>query len=1226
MKKILATILAISLILSTFVIGTGSVVSAATPADSYTYTLDDVGKTVHIPYAETDYDCVSNFGVANRLSNISELSIEQNGIDGSYAMTILGTGVTDVVILTMGPGVNQLQNGKTYIFELTAKSTGVVPNLRFGLRGGHKEFYGDWKLNANPNAISEWTTYRQEINNTSPKETPSSQTWEGFYIEWNVEAGEYLYIDNIKVYEKDDETKTNIFPNGTFEESTYYTGDKEAMVPHTLTDYDAHKQTGYKISSFSGVSITKEGVNDSYCLRSEGTGGLISPYIGLSPNTGFLTHGKTYVVSMKVRCEGVINNLQIGCIYSSVGGWSNGSGWYINDSKGKALSEWTTYTLDVNYSWANTSESTKAWDELNIAWKAPVGSVVFIDDIVIYDKADPSKKNIYPNGRFETATSYATELADDTPVDNYTYTANALKDYMLGPSTNTDGTLNYGEWDNGTGVADELAAITESGINGSYALELTSAEQKQYRVALRTHTSNGKLKANTTYVVRFKARVSEDEALDSFGIGLMPRWGWKTAQIGMRMATISADVGLTEIDTNWREYAFVVTTNSGYSGAWTFIYLEYSMLEGESLYIDDIEIYDAAGQNISTIGTFDVPAESFSNLGDADFRISPKYYGDWKVSNGNSAVPVDGFNAKVIRTDNAKSGDNVLALGFNDAEYNGRIWYELNAVRPGKTYVVEFWAMPVGDITAASISISDNDAYAPAEATDEVKAEYGTPEETTIFSIKADVKYAPRVWKKYTVEYTDTTTSATRHRWAGMNISVKGAAGSGLLIDSVSIKEVAEFGDEAPNLFKDANFEKVAAPAVTWTNTYYGTSATDYSFMNNLPKVLGVFGTGLEGDVERFKDVLAEDSDFGYLGLVIVDPVNIEVSRFEAKKSAAAGKDVWLSVNRLVSANGALRPDWQSRLDEFAAWIQNDIGDKFQGIYLDEPHLHFANNEEFITLTKYVRETYKKRVFSMTKHDMFGSAAVTLDAESHAYVTDVGYWNYEADGMQDRINGFSTAASKLDANVRKWICPLLGANEKAPTEADTMHIFNAMLDGAKTIPGFGGIMLYSFGDTNGYNLLNTNDEGVAQYNNYRNLLIAVSEDFDNEFASFDKNTAIINEENVIILDDLSTTVDAVKAMLGNYGIVIEDDAVATGTAVTVKALTSGAVRNYTVAMLDDVNGDSSVDIKDIIRMKKISAGNVNGTSAQYAAAGTTKAKGISSAELIAMKKTLLGIN
>lgn len=261
----------------------------------------------------------------------------------------------------------------------------------------------------------------------------------------------------------------------------------------------------------------------------------------------------------------------------------------------------------------------------------------------------------------------------------------------------------------------------------------------------------------------------------------------------------------------------------------------------------------------------------------------------------------------------------------------------------------------------------------------------------------------------------------------------------------------------------------------------------------------------------------------------------------------------------------------------------------------------------------------------MTKHDMFGTEAnVTLDAESHAYVTDVGYWNYQLEGIEERITGFHTAASKLDNNVRKWICPLLGAKNDALTEEQTMQIFTAMLESAKTIPGFGGIMLYSLGDSDGYKLLNTNDEGVAEYNNYRNLLLAVAEDFGTPFASFDKQPLNINGENVIILDSAVSAADA-AALFGTYGIEIDAENVSTCANVTVNALTSDATRSYTVAVVNDVNGDGSINVKDIVRMKKIASGNVSGTAAEYAAAGTTASEGIGSSELVDMRKVLLGI-
>lgn len=1224
MKKILATILAISLVLGTLFTGMGAVVSAETANTGMS--VDDVGKRIMVPYVETDFDAVSNFGTQYRISNIDDISITQSGVGGSYGLEINGTGALTNFHLEIDDGVSNLKADTVYIFELKMKSVGAVNNLSLGLRGGHSgKWGGAWQINNGSAEISDWKTYTYEVDNAcAANVTPTSDAWEAFMIQVKAPIGSTVYIDDCKIYEKDDANKVNVFERGSFEVVSYSEGDKNAMVKYEKEDYNCVINFGEanRIANKDNITIEKCGRDGSYGLKLIGTGVGESFILGFGNHTNFLTNGKTYVFQLDIKSEGVVPNLRIGLR----GGYAESFGSWKRNGYTSVITDWTTYSQEIDNTYAGETVPSQVWEGIRVEWKAEADTAVYIDNIKVYAKDDPTETNILSNGTFEISSQYASEPAGEEVSGKYTYDPRDISNYRMQVGVNEDGTLNWGDWDANGGIGDsELVAISEAGegFDGSYALKITG-DDAAHKFALSNGISG--FESSTPYIIRFKAKLgSESDEVFHFSGGLMRRWDWATPETAI--AFEDYDNNVSELTTSWTEYAAVVTTDANFTGNYNYVYFSYDMTEGSVLYIDDIEVIKADteaglsdGVNRFTKGTFDVQSEAVDVIGTpADITISPKYYTNWAAEPTlQEGSNVDGFYAGVIAVDHAPDGENVLKVGYDDADYNGRIWYELGYIRPAKTYHVEFWVLPFGNITSASINISDNDPY--NEATQEAHP----PESTKIYTYSSS-DYLPKVWTKVSIDYTDTTTATgVSYRWAGMDIGVRGAAGSGILIDNVSIRETAVLGEDAPNLFKDASFEAVVAPTVTWNDTFYGETATDYSFMDDISNEIAILGGSIKNNVDIFTDVLKEDGDFSYNNTYLIDTNNIYVAVFEAKYAVSQGKSVWLSANTLASSNAALREDWQTRITDIAAFIQDAVGDAFQGFYFDEPHLHFASNDEFITITKYIRETLKKRVFSMTKHDMFAgepseNCPVKVTAESHAYVTDIGYWNYQLEGMETRIAGFRTAAEKLDGNVRKWICALYGRENDAETEEQTMQIFNSMLNGAKDLEGFGGIMLYSLGDTEGYALHKLDENGVAQYNNYRNLLLAVADDFADGHSAFEAEN--LNEDGVLVVSSFDA--DAIKAALSYAGEVTISE-VKTGASIIVEALTSTATASYLIAVENDVNGDGDVSILDLIRMKKLSAGAVEGDASQYAAAGTTVAAGITAVELGDMRTVLLG--
>ena len=260
---------------------------------------------------------------------------------------------------------------------------------------------------------------------------------------------------------------------------------------------------------------------------------------------------------------------------------------------------------------------------------------------------------------------------------------------------------------------------------------------------------------------------------------------------------------------------------------------------------------------------------------------------------------------------------------------------------------------------------------------------------------------------------------------------------------------------------------------------------TNFSWMKDIPMEYGAYHLDYSWNQELLDAVLA-DEDFAYFDTYIVGGRNPEIMTKSAAAVAKAGKKVWLNTYDLIFQSGEnhsqrLKGDWREILNRYAAMLKEVSGDAFQGIYFDEP-THKITGMDFTRITQYCRETFQCRVWAVHadtayltpyyKHmSIFGfkpgrDDPFVINSENHKYVTDVGWWRYIGNRFKGDMHlpytEFYKAMTMLDPNTRKWCVPPLGTYDWRHTEEDCLDVIYRMIDLHRHMPGFGGVMFYSF--------------------------------------------------------------------------------------------------------------------------------------------------------------------
>lgn len=539
-----------------------------------------VWEDVSGPANESIYDCVINFGETSRISNRDDAQITKTGVDGTYGLQLTGQAAGKNVILTFGNHTNCLERGVNYIFEVTAKAPGGINNLRIGLRGGVKESYGSWKVNKPAGSelvVSDWTTYTQKIEHTyAGTGTEPKDVWEGFRIEWKSPVGSDVFIDNIKVYREDDPSKTNIFPNGTFDAITHQESpadeskiDNAIFTPNGIF---SDKDGSYSISEFdcisnfgpaehlpqnANASITKAGVDGTFALALKGNGADQAAAITIGKGTNSLTRGTKYVVSMKVKKIGTVNSMSFGVKYD----------WKPHDTAITPTDDWATYSFELTPSTESTGVS---WYHIELDWKAAADAVILIDDISITVAETGEEK--FPEGTFDDPKNVGPN--GSYKIEEFDAIKNFAAAQHLPQNPN--------------------ASVEKIGVDGSFGLRLKGNGAEQIG-AITIGTGTNSLTRGTKYVISFKAK--KVGTVDAMSLGLTYDW-------------IEHPTSFTLTDA-WAPYTIEITPSTEKTGvSWYHLIFKWNAPVGSEVLVDDISIVAEGGTvDIFPEGVFDNPAD-----------------------------------------------------------------------------------------------------------------------------------------------------------------------------------------------------------------------------------------------------------------------------------------------------------------------------------------------------------------------------------------------------------------------------------------------------------------------------------------------------------------------------------------------------------------------------------------------------------------------------------------
>lgn len=272
-----------------------------------------------------------------------------------------------------------VEEGKTYTLELNVKGTFTGPHDKFYI--GFPWTFATWTDTAGDNfAITSdydnWTNLKYDFTVTRKADTPI-KLWAGGYVSVD------CYIDNIKVYAKDDNTKSNILNNGNFYKTNY-------SVENWNSIDSSNPNTEY-----CKLDISDEHADDAGSLhfkkdftQSAGTSLGVSQMIkGAS-----VEEGKTYTLELNVKgtFAGPHDKFYIGFPWTFAT-WADTAG--------------NNFAITSDYdNWTNLKYDFTVTRKADTPIKLWVGGYVsvdcYIDNIKIYAKDDESKTNLIINGNF----------------------------------------------------------------------------------------------------------------------------------------------------------------------------------------------------------------------------------------------------------------------------------------------------------------------------------------------------------------------------------------------------------------------------------------------------------------------------------------------------------------------------------------------------------------------------------------------------------------------------------------------------------------------------------------------------------------------------------------------------------------------------------------------------------------------------------------------------------
>lgn len=265
------------------------------------------------------------------------------------------------------------------------------------------------------------------------------------------------------------------------------------------------------------------------------------------------------------------------------------------------------------------------------------------------------------------------------------------------------------------------------------------------------------------------------------------------------------------------------------------------------------------------------------------------------------------------------------------------------------------------------------------------------------------------------------------------------------------------------------------------------TTYTDLSWMNDIAPELGGYGLNISADMEAFLGVTSDPS-LNYLNSFFVKG-SIEMVEESARLLKEKNRKMWLSVDDIIFGdpnnpsddppNDRLLGNWREELDYYATRLYAIAGDLFQGFYFDEPYYRITN-QDFYRVTKYMRETYNRRVFAVHSYQPYSipsSKGMDLKTykptrvdgliateQAHRYVTDVGIWRYQPlrlGSLGSKLKCIDDMLYLMNPNARYWFVPPIETFYWHTTEEDNMALIYEFFKHGVTSSKFGGIMLYT---------------------------------------------------------------------------------------------------------------------------------------------------------------------
>ncbi len=969
------------------------------------------------------------------------------------------------------------------------------------------------------------------------------------YINLNAsEEGAVILIDNIEVYNTNDPDKTNLLTaeNIKVSNTVAYTGgaefpgtfDKEVVtrsyspatqtglyMGNNSTEYTTDSLTVWKLGGGSYSTAVKEtmmpeivnykGHNYTNALKVGYSGGGLSRYLLQfrytdTYRTEFLA-GTSYTVEMKVKkLSGTLGNLYAGHGVYLPTGYISPDTYTDSDI---SSTEYTTLTFDYVAVNPSTGENCGGrWVYINFTSADESGVELLIDDINIYATDDATKTNMFTSEKIMVnnvtgSKDYTggTKLLGTFDKEEYTQYTDNIPDEGIGYSYDHRIANNsYGEV--GQKIANTNASVTTEGndpkftalgegVKGSYAMEIGGSNAMSNYIVTFAAT---KVTANT------KVRVEADIQLVSGNVTTLD-FGILASQT-QEKAFHSVDV--SKLSDRWMTFSGTQTTVTNINtGTWVYFQFVLTAPEGGAiLRVDNIKVY-ADGDKEKT-PVFNRPSDFNFDFDIASFTpiikdSSESYYsssltpsGEWMydVTLDEETVPTTG-GAKLVCMENAHSGDYAMAIGYDDekALTNYRARFGLREVLPGKRYRVSL-ALAISGNSFGNFSVSLSSAIGISDTAEVLVRGNGTYGDDSV------LRFMPREWTEVSFDFYEGGTMYDRGSWSYLIFTLSdysyGVGDSALFIDTVSINEIDEEGNIiGPNIFVDGNFEYIPNTFdwESYESPYWSDGgATDFTFMNSIEKEIGAYACTVEDGMDLFEGMLTKEP-YKYFDTYLVGGNKRDVMIYEATRLTEAGKKVWLGLNNILritedDGNRTFIKNWQEKILAAANELQIICGDQFQGFYFDEPG-YYMTDAEYIEVTKWLRETFKKRVWSIhykgtinstphkvtektnsdgTVEKVYSGSKLMITKDTHKYTTDVGYWRYGIwdDGATNTLNAFKAFCTGddpvINKDTRKWVVPLTGRHAYYyQTSEQVVEIMTNMYEGMSEIPNFGGVAFYS---------------------------------------------------------------------------------------------------------------------------------------------------------------------